>query len=84
MINITPICKRFGKLPSSFLSKKACRGRTDIKVEQGSLGGTQIPEGLYKEFFMWLSVETRQLIIDGKSTSDIKEYLLKRTPKESQ
>lgn len=75
MINITPLCKKYGRLPSSFLSKKVCRNHTNIKVEQGNNGFTKIPDELFKEFLMWVSPITRRMIVDEVDTSELLKEL---------
>ena len=54
MLNITPICKRFGKLPAHFKD-----GYEDKKLfgyeEQGRVMHTTIDESLIPEFLLWLS-----------------------------
>ena len=75
MINITPICKHYNKLASSFLSKKICRGRTDIAVHQGHTGGTKIPNDMVKEFFMWVSPVTRNMILSGVTAKEVYEIV---------
>lgn len=75
MINITHYCKKRNRLPANFLTTKACRGRTDIQVTYGSLGGTSIPEDLVPQFLMWLSEDTKQMVLDRVPVQDILNYL---------
>lgn len=74
MLEITQLCKKFNRLPSAFLTTKACRGQP-VSVKEGKNGNTQIPDNLAKEFFLWLSKETRQMVMSGKTTAEIVQYI---------
>ena len=44
-------------------------------MTRGLKGGTLLDKKHLKEFFLWLSPQTKQMVIDGKSLSDIEAYL---------
>ena len=75
MLNITPICKHYGKLGTQFRDNKmimAIPEYENIKVTMGPGGKTEIPDELIPEFFLCLSDNTRQQILDGVKWPDIK------------
>lgn len=78
MINITKYCKKFYKKPAQFLDNyyvKSLLTYDNHKVTRGVRGGTQISKDLLKEFLLWLSPQTKQMLLDGKSLSEITEFL---------
>lgn len=78
MINITKYCKKFYKKPYQFLDNdhiKSLLTPDNHKVTRGLTGGTKIDKSLIKEFLLWLSPQTKQMLLDGKSLSDIQMFL---------
>lgn len=78
MINITKYCKKFYKKPAQFLDNKYVKSLLtpdNHKVTRGVRGGTEIHKDLLKEFLLWLSPQTKQMLLDGKSLSEIKQFL---------
>lgn len=78
MINITKYCKKFYKKPAQFLDNeyvKSLLTPDNHKVTRGVRGGTEIHKDLLKEFLLWLSPQTKQMLLDGKSLSEIKVFL---------
>lgn len=78
-MKITALCKKYGRLPSNFLSTKVCRGVDGIKVDEGCEGGTVIPDILCKPFFLWLSIETRNMITSGIDIYTIEQFVKSKT-----
>lgn len=54
MINITPICKQYGKRPNAWLTNEGIRERIQPKVTRGKMGKVLIPEEHLLEFLLWL------------------------------
>lgn len=78
MLKITDYCKKFGKKPASFMDNPRIKEmiKPDEKsIVMGANGYTMIHDKYTKEFLLWLSQETRQMVLDGKSSSDILEYV---------
>lgn len=78
MINITQYCKKFYKKPAQFLDNqyvKSLLATEDYSVVRGVKGGTYLAKKHITEFLLWLSPQTRQMIVDGKSLSEIREFL---------
>lgn len=69
--NITPICVKYGKKPSHFLDNPSIINLISnknyiLEVRMGRYGGTHIDDRLLAEFYLWLSPETRQKVINGE------------------
>lgn len=78
MINITKYSKKFYKKSAQFLDNqyiKSLLTPENHKVSKGVRGGTWIDKSLIKEFLLWLSPQTKQMLLDGKSLSDIQVFL---------
>lgn len=78
MINITTYCKKFYKKPAQFLDNqyiKSLLTPDNHKVIRGVKGGTFIEKSLLQEFLLWLSPQTKKMLLDGKSLSEIKNFL---------
>lgn len=78
MIDITKYCKKFYKKPAQFLDNqyiKSLLTPENHKVTRGVRGGTKIDKSLLTEFLLWLSPQTKQMIVEGKSLSEIKVFL---------
>ena len=78
MTNITPYCKLYKKLPSSFLDNPTIQnmiGDGDVVRKKGRYGRTEISDKLLAEFFLWLHPSTRKAIIDGYKPADIMKVL---------
>jgi hypothetical protein len=78
MTPITQYCKKFYKKPAQFLDNdyiKKLIPSEDYEVTVGLKGGTKLADKHLKEFFLWLSQPTKQMVMDGKSLSEIKAFL---------
>lgn len=69
--NITPICVKYGKKPSHFLDNPSIIDLIStynwvVNITRGRNGGTHIDDRLLAEFYLWLSPETRNMVINGK------------------
>lgn len=73
-MKITKYCKQFNKKPSHFTDNEVCQGH-HITVVKGKEGYTEIPDSLAKEFFLWLHPTTRNLVLEGKTVSEIVDSL---------
>lgn len=72
MYNITYLCKRYHKKPSHFLDNSATDGHR-IDQKKGRNGYTKIPEDLMFEFFLWLSKDSKNMLIN-KGLAQTFEY----------
>jgi len=61
MIEITSICKIWGKRASHFTDNRKL-DTSKVVARGGINGNTQIPDELLTEFLLWLSPETRQML----------------------
>jgi len=78
MKNITKYANRFGKKAGNFLDNPRIKfliPEDERFVKEGCRGYTELHEKHLPEFFLWLSKETRQMVLEGKSTKEILEYL---------
>lgn len=70
LVNITPLCRQYNKKPSHFLDNQRIvqlitKNQYEVTTKVGRYGGgTWIPEELMKEFYIWLSEETRTEILE--------------------
>lgn len=79
-LSITKYCNIFNKKPSHFLDNEriislSAQINKPPKITKGRCGDTQIPQELLPEFLLWLSKETRQMVLAGKSPKEILNYL---------
>lgn len=51
-MNITPICKRFGRRANHFTDTKVAQGK--FATREGRAGGTVIDDDIVHEFLIWL------------------------------
>lgn len=78
MLKITDYCKKFNKKPASFMDNpriKQLIKPDEHYVQMGSKGYTLLHEKHTKEFLLWLSPETRQMVLDGVSSEEILDYV---------
>lgn len=78
MLKITDYCKKFNKKPASFMDNPRIKQliKPDEKhIVMGANGYTMIHEKYTKEFLLWLSPETRQMVLDGVSSDEILDYV---------
>ena len=62
MLNITPICKAFGKYPYHFSDNKNVKGR--CKTVKGRYNScTEIPDDLIVDFLLWLPSEVKDVLV---------------------
>ena len=71
--NITKLCKIYKKKPSHFLDNADFKKHSEIKT--GKDGYTKIDDSILKEFLLWLSPETRKMVLDGDTTDNILSFL---------
>lgn len=78
MQKITEYCKKFNKRPASFFDNPSVKlkvPKDEYYVVMGPKGYTEIHEKHLPEFFLWLHKSTRQMVLDGKQTEEILNYL---------
>jgi len=78
MQNITEMSNKFNKKAGNFLDNPRIRrmiAKGEVEVTYGRRGFTLLAEKHLPEFFLWLSQETRQMVMDGKSSKEIINYL---------
>ena len=67
MFNITPWCKKYKRQPSHFLDNNCMiPHKANVEVLLGRYGYTKIPKIMIVDFFLWLSVETKTIVVQGK------------------
>ena len=60
-MNITKICKRFGKLPAHFTDNDPCKGK--FVTTRGCNGGTHIDDEIVELFLYWLHPDIKYITI---------------------
>lgn len=82
MINITNFATKYGKKAGNFLDNPRIVAQLkegDIIVKEGRNGFTMLHERHLPEFFLWLSPETRQMVLNGDSSDQIVRWLQNST-----
>lgn len=78
LTRITDYCKKFNKKPASFMDNpriKELIAPEEKYIVMGAAGYTMIDGKHLPEFFLWLSKETRQMVMSGKTTAEIVQYI---------
>ena len=78
LTRITEYCKKFDKRPASFLDNpriKELIAPDEKYIVMGAAGYTMIDDKHLPEFFLWLSKETRQMVMSGKALEEILQYI---------
>ena len=78
MIRITGQATKFRKKAGNWLDNAKVRMRipeSDYKVKRGHESGTYIDAKHLPEFYLWLSPETRKMVLNNTPIQEIESYV---------